>query len=43
MCEALDLPVAPNTINNTRLKPKRPTRHGILVGTEQGLFPQPRP
>ncbi|MDH6221567.1 hypothetical protein [Streptomyces pseudovenezuelae] len=43
VCEAMDLTVAPNNINNIRLKLKRLTDRGILVETEQGLFTQPRP
>jgi len=43
VCEAMDLTVAPNNINNIRLKLKRLTGRGILVETEQGLFTQPRP
>ncbi|WP_328688016.1 hypothetical protein OHA74_53660 [Streptomyces phaeochromogenes] len=43
VCEAMDLTVAPNNINNTRLKLKRLTDRGILTETEQGLFTQPRP
>ncbi|MCX5613274.1 MULTISPECIES: hypothetical protein [Streptomyces] len=43
VCEAMDLTVAPNTINNTRLKLKRLADRAILVETEQGLFTQPRP
>ncbi|MGW3667159.1 hypothetical protein [Streptomyces sp. NPDC005141] len=43
VCEALDLEIVPNNINNTRLKLKRLTERGILVETEQGLFAQPRP
>jgi transposase len=43
VCEAMDLTVAPNTINNTRLKLKRLADRGILAETEQGLFTQPRP
>ena len=43
VCEAIDLPVAPNNINNVRLKLKRLTDRGILNETEQGLFTQPRP
>ncbi|MFE7708813.1 hypothetical protein ACFU6I_24105 [Streptomyces sp. NPDC057486] len=39
----MDLEVAPNNINNTRLKLKRLTEREILVETEQGLFAQPRP
>ncbi|MFE2521918.1 hypothetical protein [Streptomyces mirabilis] len=40
---AYPLEIAPNNINNTRLKLKRLTARGILVETEQGLFTQPRP
>ncbi|MEU3521726.1 hypothetical protein ABZ770_41955 [Streptomyces sp. NPDC006654] len=43
VCESMDLEIAPNTINNTRLKLKRLSECGILVETEQGLFTQPRP
>jgi hypothetical protein len=43
VCEAMDMEIAPNNINNTRLKLKRLTERGILVETEQGLFTQPRP
>ncbi|MEU9191024.1 hypothetical protein AB0D14_42335 [Streptomyces sp. NPDC048484] len=43
VCEAMDTEIAPNNINNTRLKLKRLTERGILVETEQGLFTQPRP
>ncbi|MFE0673489.1 hypothetical protein [Streptomyces sp. NPDC058867] len=43
VCEAMDLEIAPNNINNTRLKLKRLAERGILVETEQGLFTQPRP
>lgn len=43
VCEAMDLTVAPNNINNIRLKLKRLTDRGILVEIEQGLFTQPRP
>ncbi|GHB91939.1 MULTISPECIES: hypothetical protein [Streptomyces] len=43
MCEAMDLEITPNSINNTRLKLKRLTERGILVETEQGLFTQPWP
>jgi hypothetical protein len=39
----MDLPVAPNNINNARLKLKRLANRGILTETEQGLFTQPRP
>ncbi len=43
VCEAMNLEIAPNTINNTRLKLKRLVERGILAETEQGLFTQPRP
>ncbi|MGW3124028.1 hypothetical protein ACWDBW_44155 [Streptomyces sp. NPDC001107] len=43
VCEAMDLEIAPNDINDTRLKLKRLTERRILVDTEQGLFTQPRP
>jgi hypothetical protein len=43
VCEAIDLPVAPNNINNVRLKLKRLADRGILTETEPGLFTQPRP
>ncbi|MFJ8469998.1 hypothetical protein [Streptomyces swartbergensis] len=43
VCEAMDLQIAPNTVNNARLKLKRLVARGILVETEQGLFTQPRP
>jgi hypothetical protein len=43
VCQAMDLKIAPNNINNTRLKLKRLAERGILVETEQGLFTQPRP
>ncbi|MER6068153.1 hypothetical protein ABT187_04690 [Streptomyces sp. NPDC001817] len=43
VCRAMDLEIAANHINNTRLKLKRPAEGGILAETEQGLFTQPRP
>lgn len=43
VCEAMDVAVAPNDINNVRLKLKRLTDRGILTETEPGLFTQPRP
>ncbi|MEU1276643.1 hypothetical protein [Streptomyces sp. NPDC005799] len=43
VCEAMDMEIAPNNINNTRLKLKRLAERGILAETEQGLFTQPRP
>jgi hypothetical protein len=42
-CEAIDLPVAPNNINNVRLKLKRLADRDTLTETEPGLFTQPRP
>ncbi|WP_330287191.1 hypothetical protein [Streptomyces sp. NBC_00576] len=43
VCEAMDLEIAPNTINNTRLKLKRLVERGILAEIEQGLFTHPQP
>ncbi|MEV8322009.1 transposase [Kitasatospora sp. NPDC056731] len=43
VCEAMDVEIAPSSINNARLKLKRLTERGILVETEQGLFTLPRP
>ena len=43
VCEAMDVAVAPNNINNVRLKLKRLAGRGILTETEPGLFTQPRP
>jgi hypothetical protein len=43
VCEAMDLAVAPNNINNVRLKLKWLAGGGILTETEPGLFTQPRP
>ncbi|WP_210583220.1 hypothetical protein [Streptomyces sp. GESEQ-35] len=43
VCETMDMKIASNTINNTRLKLKRLTERGILTETEQGLFTRPRP
>jgi hypothetical protein len=43
VCEAMDVTVAPNNINNVRLKLKRLADRGILAETEPGLFTQPRP
>ena len=39
----MDLPIAPNNINNVRLKLKRLADRGILAEAEPGLFTQPRP
>lgn len=43
VCEAMDLKLAPNNINNVRLKLKRLVERRILVETEQGVFTLPRP
>ncbi|MFF0043850.1 hypothetical protein ACFYRG_48175 [Streptomyces mirabilis] len=43
VCEAMDVEIAPNSINNVRLKLKRLAERGILAETEQGLFTLPRP
>ncbi len=43
VCEAMDLKLAPNNVNNTRLKLKRLVKHAILAEIEQGLFTQPHP
>ncbi|MFD7533518.1 hypothetical protein ACFV8E_38935 [Streptomyces sp. NPDC059849] len=43
VCEAMDLEIAPNNVNNVRLKLKRLAERRILVETEQGLFTLPRP
>ncbi|MEV7401553.1 hypothetical protein AB0N93_14295 [Streptomyces sp. NPDC091267] len=44
VCEAMDLPVAPNNSNdNVRLKLKRLADRGILAENEPGLFTLPRP
>ncbi|MEV5897481.1 hypothetical protein [Nonomuraea fuscirosea] len=42
-CEALDLPLAHNNIQNVRVKLKRLVSRAILAETEPGLFAQPRP
>ncbi|CAL9656650.1 hypothetical protein SUDANB21_06810 (plasmid) [Streptomyces sp. enrichment culture] len=39
----MDLAVAPNNINNVRLKLKRLADRGILAEIEPRLFTQPRP
>ncbi|MFE2912249.1 hypothetical protein ACFXI0_15280 [Kitasatospora indigofera] len=41
VCQALDL--APNNINNVRMKLKRLTGRNILTEPEPGLFTLPRP
>ncbi|CAM5648458.1 hypothetical protein [Streptomyces griseomycini] len=43
VCEVMDVAVAPNNINNVRLKLKRLADRGILAETEPGLFARPRP
>ncbi|MGW2687350.1 hypothetical protein ACWC6I_29840 [Streptomyces sp. NPDC001414] len=43
VCEAMDVAVAPNNINNVRLKLKRLADRGALAETEPGLFARPRP
>ncbi|MEU7601707.1 hypothetical protein [Streptomyces sp. NPDC041003] len=43
ICEAMDLAIASNNVNNVRLKLKRLTGRGILAETEPGLFTQLRP
>ncbi|WP_406457190.1 hypothetical protein OH768_25165 [Streptomyces sp. NBC_01622] len=43
VCEAMDLDLLPNNIDNVRIKLKRLTGRGILDETEQGLFTRPRP
>ncbi|MGW0574810.1 hypothetical protein ACWD25_02345 [Streptomyces sp. NPDC002920] len=43
VCEAMNVAVAPNNINNVRLKLKRLADRRILAETEPGLFTQPRP
>ena len=43
VCEAMDLNLVPNNINNVRFKLKCLTGRGILDETDQGLFTRPRP
>jgi hypothetical protein len=43
VCEAMDLHLIPNNINNIRGKLKRLTRNAILIETEPGLFATPQP
>ncbi|MFE8949623.1 hypothetical protein [Streptomyces sp. NPDC007856] len=43
VCEAMDVQIAPDHVNNVRLKLKRLAESGILIETEQGLFTRPRP
>jgi hypothetical protein len=42
VCEAMDLEIAPNNVNNIRLKLKRLAERGILIEPEPGLFTQPQ-
>ncbi|MFI1370074.1 hypothetical protein [Streptomyces griseochromogenes] len=42
VCEAMEVEIAPNNINNVRLKLKRLAERGILAETGQGLFTRPR-
>ena len=42
VCEAMDLEIAPNNVNNVRLKLKRLAERGILIEPEQGLFTKPQ-
>lgn len=43
VCEAMDVEIAPNNVNNVRLKLKRLAERGILAEPGQGLFTHPRP
>ncbi|WP_042377693.1 hypothetical protein [Streptacidiphilus melanogenes] len=43
VCEAMDVEIAPSTINNVRLKLKRLAERGILAEAEQGLSALPQP
>jgi len=43
VCEAMDLDLAPNHINNVRIKLKRLAGRGILTEPELGLFTLPWP
>ena len=40
---AMDLDLAPNNINNVRMKIKRLAGRGVLTEPEPGLFTLPRP
>ncbi|MGW2595905.1 hypothetical protein ACWCXC_37345 [Streptomyces sp. NPDC001515] len=42
VCEAMDLEIAPNNVNNVRLKLKRLAERGILIEPEQGFFTKPQ-
>ncbi|WP_240813105.1 hypothetical protein [Streptomyces sp. DASNCL29] len=39
VCEAMDVEIAPNNVNNVRLKLKRLVERQILVETERGCSP----
>ncbi|WP_413754419.1 hypothetical protein NRF20_44890 [Streptomyces sp. R-74717] len=43
VCGAMDVEIAPNNVNNVRLKLTRLVERGILVEAEQGLFTRLRP
>ncbi|MFE6554270.1 hypothetical protein ACFVHS_38645 [Streptomyces sp. NPDC057746] len=43
VCETMDLNLAPNTVNNVRIKLKRLAVQGILTEPEPGLFTLSRP
>ncbi|MFE4923256.1 hypothetical protein [Streptomyces sp. NPDC056661] len=43
LCQVLDLPLTPKTIESTRHKLKRLVSLGVLAETEPGLFAQRRP
>ncbi|MFB7215473.1 hypothetical protein [Streptomyces sp. NPDC056255] len=43
LCQALDLPLTPKSIESTRHKLKRLVSLGVLAETEPGLFVQRRP
>ncbi|MFE5177674.1 hypothetical protein [Streptomyces sp. NPDC056634] len=43
LCQVLDLPLTPKTIESTRHKLKRLVSLGVLTETEPGLFAQRRP
>ncbi|MFJ4832119.1 hypothetical protein ACIP79_19790 [Streptomyces sp. NPDC088747] len=43
VCEAMDLDLVPNDIDNVRIRLKRLAGRGILDETEPGLFSRPRP
>lgn len=39
----MDLEIAPNNVNNVRLKLKQLVERGVLIEPAQGVFTQPRP